>query len=212
MMIISKTCRSNKSLISFRLDSANVEMKNERMSFWRNTVISAKFWYRRSRRLVPMSLAEILDARFWFFRHQMMSQLIEHSQVQRHWLIERSHWLIQLRIQSDMIWSQCFENRSIQMIIRSCRSHHSCSAIWMIRFTSYSRVRSKHLNWLINRVWVLLLNRLECSERLQLDVQFWIFWLQSWLFRLSLLVIDWWDRWVHDIHSWVNIKYQQREH
>ncbi len=71
MMIISKTCRFNKSFIYFRLDSAKVEVKmkindDESTSSCRNTVISAKFWYRSDRRLARMSLAEISDARFWF--------------------------------------------------------------------------------------------------------------------------------------------------
>ncbi len=70
IVIILKTCRFNRSLISFRLDSANVDVKvetsDESTSFCRNTVISAKFWYLSDRRLARMSLMKISDVRFWF--------------------------------------------------------------------------------------------------------------------------------------------------
>jgi hypothetical protein len=79
IMIISNIWRFNKLLISFRLDSANVSIEmrtkindelrakinDESSSSCKNTIISAKFWYRRSRCFVRVSLAEISDARFW---------------------------------------------------------------------------------------------------------------------------------------------------
>jgi hypothetical protein len=69
IVIISKTCRFNKSFISFRLESTNVSFKmrvDESTSSCRNMKISAKFWYLKNRRLARMSLADISDARFWF--------------------------------------------------------------------------------------------------------------------------------------------------
>jgi hypothetical protein len=66
IVIISKTCRFNRSFISFRLESANVSVEIEEISSssWRNTIISAKFWYLSDRRLARMNLIEISDARF----------------------------------------------------------------------------------------------------------------------------------------------------
>jgi hypothetical protein len=71
IVIISKTCRFNKSLIFFRLDSTKIEVKvevdeDESTSSCRNTVISAKFWYLTDRRLARVSLVWISDVRFWF--------------------------------------------------------------------------------------------------------------------------------------------------
>jgi hypothetical protein len=72
IVIISKTCRFNKSLISLRLDSANVniemrtKMSDESSSSCKNTVISARFWYLSNRRFARMNLVWISDAKFWF--------------------------------------------------------------------------------------------------------------------------------------------------
>jgi hypothetical protein len=76
IVMISKTCHFNKSFISFRRDWVNVDVRvetnDESISSCRNTVISAKFWYLKDRRLARVSLAEISDAEwfsdaeFWF--------------------------------------------------------------------------------------------------------------------------------------------------
>jgi hypothetical protein len=63
-MINSNTRFFNKSLISFRLDFAKIEMRNERFSnwfecessSWKKTMISAKFWYLSDRRLARIDL------------------------------------------------------------------------------------------------------------------------------------------------------------
>ncbi len=110
-------------------------------------------------------------------------------------------------IQWEMIWSQCFENRLIQMIIQSCRFHRSCSVIWMIQFICHvyycSRVISIRSNWEINRESKLLWNCFECSEHLQLVVQLWIFWRQSWFFQL-LLLFNWLTRLMSSWHVFLS--------
>jgi hypothetical protein len=61
MMINSNTRLSSKSFTSFRLEFSKIEMKTssnwfENSSFWRKTMISAKFWYFSDRRLARVSL------------------------------------------------------------------------------------------------------------------------------------------------------------
>ncbi len=124
-----------------------------------------------------------------FCSHKHSHRLIERSQVHCHWLVQR-----QEVIQWDKIWSQCFKNELIQIIIQFCRSHRQCLEIWMIQFIyhvdycSCFRVISIRLNWEINRESRLLWDRFECSKHLELDVQLWIFWLRSWFYQLLLLV------------------------
>jgi hypothetical protein len=70
MMINSNTRFFSKSLISFRLDFAKIEMRandkrhsdwfecesSSKSSSWRKTMISAKFWYLSDRRLARIDL------------------------------------------------------------------------------------------------------------------------------------------------------------
>jgi hypothetical protein len=75
MMINSNTRLFNKSFISLRLEFSKMKIKNDvssnwfesKSSFWRKTMISAKFWYLNDRRLVRVNLMrDSIDEFFWW--------------------------------------------------------------------------------------------------------------------------------------------------
>jgi hypothetical protein len=89
MMINSNTRFFSKSLISFRLDFAKIEMRADdekhsnwfkcESSSWRKTMISAKFWYLNDRRLARLNLVIANDSasRLFWWSDDWMSSISE---------------------------------------------------------------------------------------------------------------------------------------